>query len=61
MFIDGVDVTATVIAGATGPPTAIDVSAAATGLYQWFLQLQKTGGAGVTAATLKKVSIWADA
>ena len=61
VFIDGVDVTATVIAGATGPPTAIDVSAAATGLYQWFLQLQKTGGAGVTAATLKKVSIWADA
>ena len=60
VFVDDVDVTAAVIASATGPPTSIDHGAAGTGLYQIYVQGQKTSTNPEPVFTLKELNVWAD-
>lgn len=60
VYVDDVDLTATALAAATGPPTAFDISAAANYFLQPYFQVQKASGVGVTSIEVKDVKIWAD-
>ena len=57
-FVDGVDYTS--VAAVAAGKTVFDISAAGTGLVQPIFGVFKSGGAGVTAASIKEISIWAD-
>lgn len=59
VFVNGVDVTATALAAATGPPTAFDVSAAGTGLLQPIFQVQKAANTKQPSAKLDRIRITA--